>query len=226
MGIRLAVFDLDGTLLTGSKTVMPTLARQLWRTGQHRLWGTWVFVAAASLKLLRRLGLVDNHRYTLLGTRMVVRWMAKLDPALLEEVLDQTACQLLRSARPQMLEELRQRQTEGYRTVILSAVVQPLLERIAGALGCEAVGTPLEQTPDGRLTGRMGPFCSGTGKREALFAWAARLGEPVDWAHSLAYADTLPDVAVLETVGEAVAVAPEPRLRRWAAERGWRVIEG
>lgn len=227
MSVRLAVFDLDGTLLAGSKTVMPVLAMSLWRAGHRRLLGAGLLTAAAGMTLLRRLRLLGREAYTLMGTRMVVRWMAAVEPEALEAVLDATACRLLAEARPRMLEELHRRQAEGYRTVIVSAVVQPLLERIAEPLRCDAVGTPLERRSDGRLTGRLdGLYCSGQGKRTALHAWAARLSGPVDWAQSHAYADTLPDLAVLEAVGHAVAVAPEPQLRQRALERGWQVIEG
>lgn len=225
--IRLAVFDLDGTLLSGTKTVMPALAAALWKAGHRRGFGAWLFTLAGLAGVARKLRLISREYYTLIGTRLIVRWMARLSRSELEAVLTATAKRLLVTARPDVVAEVQARKAEGCRTVIVSAVVQPFLEHLAAPLGCEAVGSQVEIRPDGRLTGRLkGPYCSGAGKALALRAWADRLGEQVDWARSCAYADTLPDLPVLEAVGTAVAVAPELRLRQTAEQRGWRVMEG
>jgi HAD superfamily hydrolase (TIGR01490 family) len=227
LAVRLAVFDLDGTLLTGTKTVMPTLAAMLWKSKQKRLLGAWCYFLALLIAITRKLRLIGVERYYRLMSMQVVRWMATIDPAVLDEVMEETARRLLLDARMDVVAEVEARRHEGCRTVIVSAVVQPLLERMARTLQCAAVGTRLETGPDGRLTGRLGGvYCSGKGKATSLREWAGSLGEPVDWAGSYAYADTLPDLPMLETVGHAVAVAPERELRREAHQRGWPVIEG
>ena len=227
MATKLAVFDLDGTILTGTKTVMPSLAINLWKTGQKRVLGARLFATVGLVVVARKLRLISQERYTLYGTMLAVTYMAAVEPAVLKAVIEETTRKLLLGARPEVVAEIEARRQEGCRCVIVSAVVQPLLERIASRLGCAAVGTRLEVGANGRLTGRLdGLYCSGKGKAVALKAWADRLGEPVDWVGSYAYADTLPDLAVLETVGHAVAVAPEPALRRLAEQRGWQVMNG
>ncbi|MGH7338800.1 MAG: HAD family hydrolase, partial [Myxococcota bacterium] len=44
-----------------------------------------------------------------------------------------------------------------------------------------------------------------------------------DLTKSYAYADSLSDLPMLESVGHPVAVNPDPRLRRIARERRWAV---
>jgi len=39
------------------------------------------------------------------------------------------------------------------------------------------------------------------------------------------YTDSFSDVPVLEAVGQPVAVNPDPRLRRRANKRGWRIVD-
>lgn len=225
MAIRVAVFDLDGTLLTGTKTVVPTFAKEIFKTGQRQGLGAWLFAQAFTAALARKLRLISRERLTLFGTQLTVRYMAAVEPAALEAAMEATVRRLLPGARPEVVAEVSARRAEGCRPVIVSAVIQPLLDRLAVRLGCEAIGTRLEVAPDGRYTGRLqGPYCSGPGKTLRLHEWAAVLPEPVDWAHSYAYADTLPDLPVLEAVGHAVAVAPEAPLRRLAEVRGWRVM--
>jgi HAD superfamily hydrolase (TIGR01490 family) len=227
LAVRLAVFDLDGTLLAGSKTVMPVLAAMLWQARHKRAVGAWCYTVAGLVMVMRKLRLIGPERFYMWMTLQVVRWMAVSDPVVLDRVLDETARRLLLEARLDVVAEVQARRAEGCRTVIVSAVIQPLLERIAHTLQCDAVGTRLATRSDGRLTGRFaGPYCSGQGKATALREWADKLGDPVDWAGSFAYADTMPDLPVLETVGNAIAVAPESALRLEAQQRGWRVMEG
>lgn len=225
MRIRLAIFDLDGTLLAGSKTVMPRLAAHLWRAGFRRPAGIPRFAMAGLAGLGRKLRLITREQYTEYGTNLILSWMAQKRPAEMAPLFRATAQELLQTARASTLSEIRQRQQEGFRTVILSATIQPFLEEIAHQVNCEAVGTPVELTAQGLLTGRLaGPFCSGPVKLTSLRAWADGLGQPIDWASSYAYGDTLPDQDVLAAVGHPVAVAPEEALRAVATGRGWRII--
>lgn len=223
MADRLAIFDLDGTLLVGSKNVMPDLAALLWRSGYRRGRGLMLLVLAGALGIIRKLRLISTETYTHAGTRLLVRWMAgdRLDA--LTPFFAQTRGR--QKIRATTLAELRRRQEEGCICVVVSAVIQPLLEHFAAQWDCNAVGTPVELTADGRLTGRLaGPFCSGPGKVRAVQRWADSLAGPVDWESSHAYGDTLPDLPILQLVGHPTAVAPAPPLRAEADRRGWRVL--
>lgn len=226
MAIRLAVFDLDGTLLAGSKTVMPALAAHIWRTGFRRPQGLFRFGLAGLAGVGRKLRLLSREQYTEYGTRLILGWLAGLRPEEAAPFFRESTRRLLIAARPSTAGEIGARQHEGYRTVILSATIQPFLEEIARHLNCDAVGTPIALTADGRITGGLaGPYCSGSGKLTTLKRWAEGLEEPVDWEASIAYADTLPDLPVLEAVGTAVVVAPEPALHAIAIDRGWRLMD-
>ncbi len=90
-------------------------------------------------------------------------------------------------------------------------------------LGIEhVVASELEVDDAGRFTGRfVEPLCIGHGKVER----AKRLADELGFALSEAtfYTDSYTDLPLLELVGEPVVVNPDPRLRRVAAKRGWRV---
>ena len=82
-----------------------------------------------------------------------------------------------------------------------------------------ALATPIEVV-DGVLTGRtLAPTQSGTEKAAAVRSLAE--GAEV----IAAFGDTAADVPLLELATRPVAVAPDRRLRRVAAARGWDVIE-
>ena len=96
---------------------------------------------------------------------------------------------------------------------------------IADRLDVEcAIGTLIEVDADGVLTGRIEhPMCYGPGKLE-------RLGTVTGWSGdngvvSFAYADSMSDLPLLESVGSPVVVTPDRHLRRVADERDWPVLD-
>jgi HAD superfamily hydrolase (TIGR01490 family) len=219
--VRVAIFDLDGTLLVGTKSVMPDLAAVFWRRGYRRWRGAPLLLIAGVVGLVRKLRLISTEGYTRLGTRLIALWMGGDQVENLAPYFEETVGK--QSVRPETLAALRRHQAEGTTCLVVSAVVQPLLDRFGEQFGCTALGTPLGVTPGGRLTGRLaGPFCSGAGKAEAVTRWAK--GFEVDWMRSWAYGDTLPDAAVLALVGHGVAVAPDALLRAEAERQGWQIM--
>lgn len=84
------------------------------------------------------------------------------------------------------------------------------------------VGTRLAMR-DGRFTGGLsGPVCIDEHKASMTREYLARLGAEADYAASYAYADSTPDLALLEMVGRPVATHADSGLAEVAALRGWR----
>jgi phosphoserine phosphatase len=106
------------------------------------------------------------------------------------------------------------------RLVLASGAWQPIADAFARRLGADmALATPIEVV-DGMLTGRtLAPTQSGTEKAAAVRSLAE--GAEV----IAAFGDTAADVPLLELATRPVAVAPDRRLRRVAAARGWDLIE-
>jgi phosphoserine phosphatase len=82
----------------------------------------------------------------------------------------------------------------------------------------------LEVDAAGFHTGRtVGPICFGAGKLEHARAEADAHG--VKLADCSFFTDSFADLPVMEHVGRAVAVNPDPRLSRFAKKRGWEVVD-
>lgn len=76
----------------------------------------------------------------------------------------------------------------------------------------------------GRLLGHVTtPLVYGAGKVFHAEAYAAREG--IDLSRSYFYSDSYSDVPMLERVGRPRVVAPDPRLRFVARQRGWPVLQ-
>jgi HAD superfamily hydrolase (TIGR01490 family) len=213
-----AFFDLDKTLMAGSSG-MP-FARVAMRHGivsRRRLagWG------------------VEHLRYRLRGTTEertteVLREARELISGVrardIERMNPEVMAAILPRVYPQMLEEVHSHQDAGRATFIVSAAGNGVVETLATVLGFDGgIGTRYEVDGDGRFTGRFdGPFVYGPGKVEAMEAFAAR--HEIDLDESYAYSDSLSDLPMLEAVGHAVVVNPDPGLAEIAKRNGWQTM--
>jgi HAD superfamily hydrolase (TIGR01490 family) len=213
-----AFFDLDKTLMAGSSG-MP-FARVAMRHGivSRRQLASW---GAEHLRYRLR-GTTDERTSEVLrqardlisGVR--ARDIERLNPEVLAAVLPRVY--------PQMLEEVHAHQDGGRATFIVSAAGHGVVEPLAQVLGMDGgIGTRYEVDAEGAFTGRFdGPFVYGPGKVEAMEAFAA--DHDIDLAESYAYSDSLSDLPMLEAVGHAVVVNPDPALAGIAKREGWQTM--
>jgi len=214
---KLALFDLDHTLLTGDSddewfhflvergivdraaeaAVHAALVRR-YREGRA---GTLEF-CEFFLRLF-----VPHERATLLAWR---------EAYLRERILPLIAAparELLASHRDDLV-------------VIATATNRFLTEPIAQALGVEHLIATEPEMRDGRFTGRVaGTPSFREGKATRAQEWLAARGRPLEtFRESWFYSDSINDQPLLERVTHPVAVDPDDRLRRFAGERNWKII--
>ena len=110
-------------------------------------------------------------------------------------------------------------------TAIITATNRFITAPIARELGVEhLIATDIEEI-DGRFTGRpAGTPCFREGKIACVDEWLTGLGHRLDDYESWFYSDSLNDMPLLERVSHPVAVDPDPTLRSYAQERGWEII--
>ena len=213
-----AFFDLDKTLMAGSSG-MP-FARVAMRHGivgrrQLASWG------------------VEHLRYRVRGTtdarttdvlRQARELIAGVSSRDVERMNPEVMAAVLPRIYPQMLAEVHAHQDAGRATFIVSAAGNGVVEPLARVLGMDGgIGTKYEVDDQGNFTGRFdGPFVYGPGKVEAMAAFAA--AHDIDLAESYAYSDSLSDLPMLEAVGHAVVVNPDPALAAIAKSEGWQAM--
>lgn len=214
-GTRLAVIDLDGTLLKGMNAerifYLHLLVRG--RVGPLRMAGFLLTLVGDTVRLGFRRAIATNTR--------ILRGESPEDVRLWAQEFGHV---FLRRAVPDDLRgKILSLKREGCRIVLLSGSLQVLVDQLRERLEAEyLIGTDLEVV-DGKLTGKKtGIFPYGRMKLEALYGRIDPQG--IDWASSWALADRKSDLPVLELVGHPVAVHPDRRLRRLAASRGWEII--
>lgn len=125
--------------------------------------------------------------------------------------------------RPGARETVRRHKDQGDRVVLLTTSSNYMSEHVCKELGLDDyLCNFYEVNDDGRFTGEaVEPLCVGEGKRVYAERYASKHG--VTLADCAFYTDSMSDFPALEAVGEPVAVNPDPKLKRIARERGWRI---
>jgi HAD superfamily hydrolase (TIGR01490 family) len=215
---RAAFFDLDKTLMAGSSGMVfarvasqrgfvsrRQLARWGWDHLRYRLRGSSDEQTSAVLEVAKKV-----------FAEMPERDVERMAPAVLAGILPRIY--------PQMLDEVHRHQDEGNPTFIVSAAGNDLVKALAAVLGMEGgIGTSWGIGPAGKYTGEMdGPFVYGKGKVEAMRRFAEK--HDIDLSESWAYSDSVSDLPMLRSVGNAVVVNPDGPLLEIARLEGWQVM--
>jgi HAD superfamily hydrolase (TIGR01490 family) len=212
---RLAIIDLDGTLLrrTSSEHSFFRFLILRGKIGPFRLASFFLTFARDGLRLGLRQAIGWNATYLRGETpARVGSWAGKYGQA------------YLLNAVPEGLQErIRGFKAQGCLIILLSGSLQVLVNELKEKLAVDIViGRELEVV-GGKLTGhRRGIYPYAKQKVEALFE-SIKPAE-IDWQESWALADRMSDLPVLELVGHPVAVHPTAGLRRHAQQHGWEII--
>jgi HAD superfamily hydrolase (TIGR01490 family) len=217
--MRLALFDLDNTLLAGDSDYewgqflvdRGVLEREEYESQNRAYYEQYAA------------GTLDIHEF--LG--FALRPLAAHQPADLERWHAQFMAERIRPMIGAPARELvRKHQQAGDLCAIITATNSFVTRPIAREFGVEHLIATEPESKNGRFTGRVaGTPCFKEGKVKRLDEWLAgrgrRLGE---FAESTLYSDSHNDLPLLERVSRPVAVDPDEKLAARAKERGWAVI--
>ncbi|GLX12044.1 haloacid dehalogenase [Pseudomonas straminea] len=214
--MRLALFDLDNTLLGGDS---------------DHAWGDWLcergILDGATYKarndafyqdyLAGRLNITDYLNFTLAIFGRTE--MAQLDAWHREFMAECIEPIIL----PKALALLDKHRAAGDKLVIITATNRFVTAPIAERLGVDTLLATECEMVDGRYTGRTTDVpCFKEGKVTRLNRWMQENGFTLDGATF--YSDSMNDLPLLEQVSYPVAVDPDPNLLAEAQKRGWPVM--
>jgi len=218
--IRLALFDLDHTLLPlDSDHAWGEFTVKLgWRDAESHGRANDAFYEQY------KAGTLDIAAYVRFATSAArEHGQAKADQAharFMDEVIRP-------AMRPRAIELVREHQRAGDTVVIVTATNEFVTRPIAQAFGVnELIAVDLERDAQGEPTGEIrGTPSFREGKVVRVEQWLAAQG--LSWdrvAHSCFYSDSINDLSLLEKVDQPVATNPDERLSAIATERGWRIL--
>jgi HAD superfamily hydrolase (TIGR01490 family) len=217
--MRLALFDLDNTLLSGDSDYEwgqflvdhGVLERQSYEAQNRAYYEQYLA------------GSLDIHEY--LG--FALRPLAAHVPADLQRWhAEFMRLRILPMITPEARALVRRHLTAGELCAIITATNSFVTAPIARAFEVEHLIATEPEIRDGRFTGRVaGTPCFREGKLERLRQWLAGLGHNLrDFEETTFYSDSHNDLPLLEGVTRPVAVDPDEALAAVAARRGWPVM--
>jgi len=218
--MKLALFDLDGTLI--AKDSDHSFGEFLVALG----WADAAQFAAENDRFYHQYqaGCLDIDAYVDFATRpWRDRPAAAQADALARFMREQMAPAIGESARALV----RSHRDAGDLVAIATSTNEFITRPIADAFGVETlIATELERDAGGRVTGRIrGTPSLREGKLRRVERWLAGQGRRLsDFAVSICYSDSTNDLPLLEAVSDPVATNPSPALAAIARERGWRIL--
>ncbi len=221
---RLALFDLDGTLIPGDS--------------DHAFGEFMVQLGWVDAEAHRRANDAFYQQY-LAGTLDIDAYVEFSTGAWRGRPLGEQAAASARFmaevVQPQLLppalELLRQHQRSGDLVAIVTATNEFVTRPIADAFGVpHLLAVELQRDDQGQATGRIAGVPSfREGKIARVHQWLAELGysatNPLaDFEATVFYSDSTNDLPLLELVRTPVATNPSPALEAIALQRGWRIL--
>jgi HAD superfamily hydrolase (TIGR01490 family) len=217
--MRLALFDLDNTLIAGDSDYewgqflvdRGVLEREEYESQNRAYYEQYVA------------GTLDIHEF--LG--FALRPLAAHPPADLARWHDEFMASRIRPMIGAPARELvRRHQGAGDLCAIITATNSFVTRPIAREFGVEHLIATEPESRNGRFTGKVaGIPCFREGKVRRLDEWLAGRGQRLGgFAESTLYSDSHNDLPLLERVSRPVAVDPDEKLAAAARDRGWAVI--
>ena len=216
--MRLALFDLDHTLLSADSDV---------------LWCEFL-IAEGCLDALFAEHYQDMALRYDAGTVTPVdycdfhaRTLAGRTPAELLPLREHFFREWVRPRIPDDSRALLQRRRELGETVVLTTATNRVVSELTAAdLGVDHYLCTELEIADGRYTGRTaGALNMRSGKIDRLRGWLRDAGHPEQLLQEASfYSDSINDLALLSAVKRPIVVDPDPRLESTALRKGWTVL--
>lgn len=213
---KLALFDLDHTLLDGDSDV--SWAQFLIEEGvlhpeEYHARNQWFAERYKD-------GTLDIHQFLDFQLAPIARRPRSQLDAWHEQFMQRKIRPIIHAGAADLIER-----HAGAIVALVTATNRFITAPIAAELGIEhLVATDIEEA-DGVFTGKpCGTPCFREGKIVRVDEWLASMGHRLGDFESWFYSDSLNDLPLLERVDHPVAVDPDATLRAHAQERGWSIL--
>lgn len=215
--MKLALFDLDNTLLAGDSDFewaqflieQGVLDREVYEARNQDFYDQY------------KAGTLDIFEFLDFQLKPLSRHPRAVLDAWHREFMARRINPIIRDSARALVERHR-----GDMRVIITATNSFVTAPIARAFGIEHLIATEPESRDGEFTGNVrGVPCFREGKVRCLDSWLAQRGGSMDsFDESWFYSDSLNDLPLLSRVTHPVAVDPDATLRAYAARCGWPVI--
>lgn len=217
--IRVAAFDLDGTILDGESPLKLTTSLLRHRElPVHK----GIAMGAWGIRYRLRLPQVESTPRELLFSALTEQTVEEVDA----EIMDVYERRIRKRIRPGALREIERCRADGMKLVLASASFKPITTAIVEELGFDAQVSTIMEEKDGHYTGRVvGVPVQGREKLRLLIQVCVDNFGSRQWTLERAYSDHYSDIPMLDFAKEVTVVDPDNKLERVAKKRGWTIAD-
>lgn len=212
--MKIAFFDIDGTL-----TQLATERSLIKFLFSNRILSPQRFISSV-LRFLFTHCAITKSQWKAFKTYLCGLKVSEIESAA-SECFEKT---IRFDFRDNVVAELNRKRAEGYTIVLLSGSIDPVANLIARYLNADAlICSKLERKSD-RFTGNLvnlHPY--GIHKKKLAEKFCQDYG--TELKNALAFANDYSDRFLMASAGEAVAVYPDPQLKKMALQRNWKIID-
>ena len=223
IGVRVAIFDFDGTLYR-KETFKLLMSHMKNHPVYHTKYGhffRWVAPRFAAYKM-------KMYPEARMKERSMQKYISVLDELTKQELEDffaKVTIEMHEDFNQEVVTKLEEHITDGVHVMLVSGAYTIFLEAIVNGLPFSfdtLIGSEIPFNEQMIDKSKSIYHINGTRKNKAIHQ--ALAGKKVDWKNSFAYADSYSDLPVLELVGNPIAVQPDPKLKTIAKQRKWQII--
>lgn len=215
---KLALFDLDNTLLAGDSDHAWgefLISKKLVDAAEHRSKNDWFYEQY-------REGELDIHGYVEFTLKPILHLGASERNRLHAEFMQEAIAPIVLKSAQSLV---AQHANAGDFCVIITATNEFITTPIAGLFQVEKLLSTELEMKDGHYTGNIsGIPCYQSGKVEKLQQWLNSRHDELQISESVFYSDSINDLALLKLVATPIAVDPDEQLREAAERSSWKMI--
>jgi HAD superfamily hydrolase (TIGR01490 family) len=211
--VTLAIFDLDGTLLSGDSDY--SWGQFLVEKG---LVNTQAYQQANDKFFLQyQSGTLDIHEYLAFSLAPLTQFSGEQLDELHQSFMEE-------KVQPMMQEKalalLKHHKDQGHFLLLITATNQFVTQPISDLLGMNHIIAPIPEIIDDHYTGKIvGVPSFQEGKVTRLNDWLTETGHSMEGSYF--YSDSRNDLPLLELVTHPIAVDADDTLTKIAEDRGW-----
>lgn len=212
---KLVFFDLDGTLIDNPSS--------------EKLYFLWLLLHGyIGIKQILRALKFTIKWFNKFKSEILVKNKAYLYQLPVKKITKNaqqfTITKLLPRLRPYIVQRLIQHQTAGDIIVLLTGSPKFIADVFANHLGINEIQATELMCLDDQFSD-LPPLQHPFAKTKPLIAQKICAKYNIAIGDSIAYTNSIHDLALMESVGKAIAVTPDNKLRHIALQKNWEIIE-
>ncbi len=217
--VRIAVFDIDGTIIDGQSPAIITL--RLFIDG---LLGLGTAIQAGIWGLKYKAGLTTN---TTEVRQKVFKSLTKIPAEEVNQIMEKIyRKRVAPRIREKALSQIQWHKNRGDIVIFISASFDCVVQLLADETQVYRQTSTKMEIKDGYYTGKVdGLPVEGDQKPLCLVQYANEEFGEGNWVLDYSYADHGTDIPILEMSQHPVAVNPKRELKTVAQRRGWDIVE-